>query len=80
MPYLLSRPTEKLLEEINILKLNQSSVARTYSLAIQAGDTDWQAVNEAIINRWSVAGLNRVKQMAWRHLETSQPPKEEPTP
>jgi hypothetical protein len=26
---------------------------------------DWPEINKAIINRWSEAGLSRIKQLAW---------------
>ena len=51
----------------------QPMVAKTYSLALRseaAGqDTpDWTRINRAIITRWSMSGLERVKKMAWREL------------
>lgn len=44
----------------------QKQVALTYRLAM--GSTvvpDWRRINRAIIKRWSVSGLARVKKLAW---------------
>jgi hypothetical protein len=43
----------------------QKQIAQSYALAMRSSwPTDWKRVNEAIIKRWSFAGLNRVKNMA----------------
>jgi hypothetical protein len=57
-----------LLNEIGMKEMKQKQIAQTYRLALassEAKDMDWKKVNEAIIARWSVAGLNRIKNMAW---------------
>ena len=44
----------------------QRSVAMTYALAIRSSDkTDWCVVNQAILTRWKLSGLERIKRMAW---------------
>lgn len=44
----------------------QRQVAQTYALGLHSSDeTDWAKVNRAIIDRWSVSGLERIKNMAW---------------
>jgi hypothetical protein len=54
-----------ILNEIG-MGLNQKQIAQSYALALRSSwPTDWKAVNEAIIKRWSVAGLTRIKNMAW---------------
>lgn len=50
--------------------LNQKQIAQTYRLAMDAhhrhGEpVDWTAINTAIIERWSLKGLERVKSLAW---------------
>jgi len=48
-------------------KFNQASVALTYALAMRDEDiqpVDWKRANAAIIARWSVRGLERVKKLA----------------
>lgn len=46
--------------------LTQKQIAQTYALGIRSSwPTDWKRVNEMIIERWSVSGLNRIKKMAW---------------
>ena len=45
---------------------NQKQIAQSYALALRSSwPTDWKVVNEAIIERWSFSGLNRIKNMAW---------------
>ena len=44
----------------------QRQIAQTYALALRSSwPTNWEMVNKAIIGRWSIAGLNRIKKMAW---------------
>ena len=44
----------------------QRQIAQTYALALRSSwPTDWAKVNGMIVERWSVAGLERVKKMAW---------------
>ena len=44
----------------------QKSVAMTYALALRSSwPTDWKRVNAAIVARWSVSGLERIKRLAW---------------
>ena len=48
------------------LGLNQVAIAKTYALAVRSTyPTDWHRVNAAIIVRWSEAGLQRIKRLAW---------------
>jgi hypothetical protein len=52
----------------------QKQLASTYGLALLSSDpTDWRAVNEAIIERWSASGLERVKTLAWKYAEQGGP-------
>ena len=61
--------TNTIIHEIEVLRLTQSQVAITYALAIKSSDkVDWHKINAAIIKRWSMSGLNRVKTMAWKGL------------
>lgn len=44
---------------------NQTQVAQSYALSLRSSwPTDWKRVNEAIIKRWSKAGLERIKKLA----------------
>ncbi len=55
-----------LLEEIADSAITQKSLASTYRLALRSGEEiNWGIVNRAIIKRWSLSGLKRVKKMAW---------------
>ena len=58
--------TDSLLEEIADRTITQPMLALTYALAIKSKeDKDWKKINEAIIKRWSLSGLKRVKGLAW---------------
>jgi hypothetical protein len=51
-------------------KCTQKDIALIYAMAMksahQKADTpDWHAINRAIIGRWSMSGLERVKKMAY---------------
>ena len=57
--------TQTLLNDIKTMP-NKKSVAQTYSLALRSSEeTDWKIVNKAIIERWSMLGLDDIKKMAW---------------
>jgi hypothetical protein len=44
----------------------QRQIAQTYALGIRSTwPTDWKKVNAMILERWSPAGLDRIKTMAW---------------
>ena len=63
--------TNNLLREIVRLDKKQKDIAVLYAGAIEINSLiDWEAVNHAITVRWSKSGLERVKRMAWRLLET----------
>jgi len=62
----LANCTRTLLDEIADKDFKQRSIAMTYALALQSREkVDWQIVNMAIIERWSVSGLERIKKLAW---------------
>jgi len=54
------------MSEIADKRLYQRDIAKTYALALRSSEeTDWKKVNTAIIQRWSVSGLETIKKMAW---------------
>ena len=58
--------TNVLLREIADKRFKQRIVAKTCALALRSSyPTDWPVVNDAIIKRWSMSGLERIKAMAW---------------
>jgi len=62
----LANCTRTLLDEIADKDFKQRSIARTYALALRSSErVDWQTVNMAIIERWSISGLERIKKLAW---------------
>ena len=55
-----------LLQEIADRRFKRNHVAMTYRLALASSDEpDWARVNEAIVERWSVSGLQWIKKRAW---------------
>ena len=66
----LMNPTDALLWDIRNSEVKRDSIAATYSLALQSSEpTDWAKVNQAIIARWSMAGLEYIKNRAWKLKE-----------
>jgi len=66
--------TETLLKEIANRWTTQPQLALTYALALKAATKgkeriDWKKINEAIIKKWSLSGLKRVKELAWIGFE-----------
>jgi len=62
--------TKTLLAEIVEWKFKRNTVALTYAMAILSTEpTDWKAVNEAIVKRWSAAALKYIKERAWKFVE-----------
>ncbi len=61
----LANCTENLLSEIAAPEMKRRDVARTYALAMRSSEpTDWKRVNAAIMERWSRAALEWIKQQA----------------
>ncbi len=57
--------TATLLGEIANPETKRLDVAKTYCLALRSSEqTDWKAVNAAIIARWSFHALNWIKERA----------------
>lgn len=66
--------TQVILQDLGAKGCRQKHVALTYAMAIrsehqQADAPDWGTINRAIISKWSLAGLERVKKRAWAILE-----------
>lgn len=58
--------TQTLLGEIAMPEMKRNDVAKTYALALRSSEeTDWSAVNRAIIERWSMHALTWIKTRAW---------------
>jgi len=61
--------TATICDEIKHPAITQRDVAMAYALAIKseaqgADKPDWRAINTAILNRWSMSGLERIKKRA----------------
>lgn len=66
-----------LLREIADTRLKRNDVALTYAYGLRRScikTIDWPKVNQAILARWSLAGLSYIKTRAWGIYEgTVQP-------
>jgi len=66
MTFEITNGEETILIEISNKKLKQKDIAQTYALIIRSGEkVDWKKINTAIVNRWSMSGLKKIKEMAW---------------
>lgn len=56
--------------EIADRRMTRDDVALTYAFGLaQPGEVDWPAVNQLILDRWSMAALRYIKDKAWRYVE-----------
>lgn len=70
---LLADPEAQLLAEIASPAMKQRDIISTYGLALRTVDlVDWPKVNRAIVTRWSLSGLARIKASAWQRHEHQQ--------
>jgi hypothetical protein len=65
--------TQVLLQDIGCKEATQKDIALTYAMALKsysqgADKPDWEAINGAILARWSMSGLERIKKLAWDRL------------
>lgn len=70
--------TQVILREAAAKEFKQKDIALTYAMAIKskhegADDFEWGPINEAIIARWSMSGLERIKKRAWDILAGKEP-------
>jgi hypothetical protein len=61
-----------LLREIADPGMKRADVALTYAFGIRQGGVDWPLVNRAIVERWSVSGLQWIKTKAWGYAERTE--------
>lgn len=63
----------RVIEDEITAKATQPEIAKTYALAMRSENAgvctvDWRQINAAILKRWSMAGLVRVKMLAHRGM------------
>jgi len=59
-------PQENLLSELDDKTTTRKDVAKSYALLMKHGhNPDWEIINKAIIDRWSISALNYIKDLAW---------------
>lgn len=62
----LTNPEWVILNEIENRKLKQIDIAKTYNIILKNNITvNWEKINKAIVDRWSRAGLENIKTLAW---------------
>lgn len=66
--------TDVLLQDIGAKEMTQKDIALTYAMAIKsqaqkADMPDWSTINKAIIARWNLKALDRIKKRAFDILE-----------
>lgn len=62
--------TQTLVNEVAMKQMKQRDIASTYAMALVsesrgADRPDWETINTAILARWSMSGLERIKKRAW---------------
>lgn len=62
--------TQVIQQEVACKQARQRDVALSYAMAIKsaaqgADKPDWAAINGAILTRWKMSGLERIKKLAW---------------
>lgn len=57
-----------IMNEIEDKAFTRNDVAHTYAILIQKGHQEWRSINEAILKRWSPAGLRWIKEQAWKQV------------
>jgi len=68
LPYELCDCERVLLEEIADQHFKRLDIAKTYAMTLKSSEmmrVDFKKVNEAIIERWSMSGLEYIKTQAW---------------
>ena len=59
-----------MLDEISMPEITRDSLAITYAFGLRGDESiDWEKVNHAIIERWSLSALEYIKRKAWNMLE-----------
>jgi len=71
----LADPQGQLFAEIGDPAFKIKDVTLTYAMALcssMAPGLDWPRINSAIMNRWSVNALDRIKRDAWRLVKEKE--------
>jgi hypothetical protein len=67
-------PKETILSELEMKGITQRSLAITYAFCIRQHleDSDFLIINKAIIEKYGMKGLMRIKTKAWRYFFDGQ--------
>lgn len=71
--------TQVIIDEVAQSELTQRDIALTYAMAIKsamqgADKPDWRAINTAILARWKMSGLERIKARAMKIVSGKSQP------
>ena len=58
-----------IMNEIEDKRFRRQQVADTYAILISKGHKEFAEINQAILKRWSMSGLQWIKTQAWKQLE-----------
>ena len=65
--------TQVICDQVGEKQATQKDIALSYAMAIKsaaqkADEPNWRAINEAILARWKMSGLERIKKRAFNIL------------
>lgn len=69
--FILQNAEKTLLNEIDDRHKKQKDIAQTFAEALITQEQteqkiDWSKINQAIVSRWSISGLERIKHLAYK--------------
>ena len=70
-------PLGQVVRECGYPKITQKSVALTYAFAIRQEPFEhpnWRTANQAIIDKFGIKGLSRIKTLAWAYVSGNKNP------
>lgn len=76
---IIGMPMTELLSTILTPKITQAKIVPLYAAEIRRQSPallmgkNWKVINDAIVSRWSVRGLERIKKEAWRLVDEQEP-------
>jgi len=64
-----------IMQELSDKRIKRKGIALTYAFAIESDEEiNFKRINEAIMKRWSKAGLIWIKTLAWKYIEGKEQP------
>lgn len=66
---------ERFLSQIRRDKFKRKDIAITYSFCLDNPNLNWERINKAIVDRWSLSGLKYIKKEAFELYDKYNKPK-----